>query len=52
MLYLAESTNVGNGADNKTFNVHDKDLNSLINRLEHDSCLAIKWFENNSMKLN
>ena len=28
------------------------DLNSLLKRLEHDSCLAIKWFENNNMKLN
>ena len=25
---------------------------SLINRLEHDSYLAIEQFENNSMKLN
>ena len=28
------------------------DLSSLINRLEHDSLLAIKWFENNRIKLN
>ena len=28
------------------------DLNSLIQRLEHDSFLAIEWFENNNMKLN
>ena len=24
----------------------------LINRLEHDSLIAIEWFENNDMKLN
>ena len=30
----------------------EKDLNFLINRLEHDSLLAIEWFENNYMKLN
>ena len=30
----------------------EKYLNSLINRLEHDSLLAIEWFENNYMKLN
>ena len=30
----------------------EKDLNSLINRLEVDSLLAIEWFENNCMKLN
>ena len=30
----------------------DKDVISLINRLEHDSYLGIEWFENNFMKLN
>ena len=30
----------------------DKDLNSLINRLEHDSLLAIEWDENRNTKLN
>ena len=25
---------------------------ALINRLEHDSLLAIEWFENDHMKLN
>ena len=30
----------------------EKDLNSLINRLEHDSLLAIEWFENNYMRFN
>ena len=34
-----------------TFYECDKDLNSLIKRLEHDSYPAITWFENNSMKL-
>ena len=23
-----------------------------MNRLEHDRCLEIEWFQNNSMKLN
>ena len=27
-------------------------LGTLISRLEHDSHLAIEWFESNSMKLN
>ena len=35
-----------------TFFACDKDLGSLINRLEHDSFLAIEWFQNNYMKLN
>ena len=52
LFYLAESTNVCNFADNKTFYACDKDLNSLIKRLEHDSYLAIEWFENNSIKLD
>ena len=52
LFYLAESTNVCNFADDTTFYACDKDVNSLINRLEHDSYLAIEWFENNSMKLN
>ena len=30
----------------------DRNLNYLINRLEHDTFLATEWFENNSMKLN
>ena len=41
-----------NFADDTTFYACDKDLRSLINRLEHDSLLAIEWFENNHMKLN
>ena len=27
-------------------------LENLLKRLEHDSALAIEWFENNYMKLN
>ena len=30
----------------------DKDLGSLINRLERSSYLAIEWLQNNYMKLN
>ena len=50
LFYIAESTYVCN--DDTTFNACGKDINSLINRLEHDIYLAIEWFENNSMKLN
>ena len=45
-------TQVCNFADDTTFYVCDKDLNILINRLEHDTSLAVEWFENNFMKLN
>ena len=52
LFYLAESTEVCNFADDTTFFVCDKDLKTLISRLEHDSHLAFKWFESNYMKLN
>ena len=45
-------TQVCNFADDTTFYVCDKDLNVLIKRLEHDTSLAVEWFENNFMKLN
>ena len=40
-----ESTNVCNNANDTTFHACDSDLGSLINRMEHDSMLAIEWFE-------
>ena len=43
LFYLSECTEVCN---------FDKDVSCLINRLEHDSPLAIEWFGNNHMKLN
>ena len=52
LFYLSEYTNVCNFADDTTFYAYDKDLRSLINRLEHGSLLAIEWFENNHKKLN
>ena len=45
-------TKVCNFADDTTFFACDKDLGSLINRLENYSFLAVEWFQNNSMKLN
>ena len=47
LFYLTEMTQVCNFADDTTFYVCDKDLNILINRLEHDTSLAVEWFENN-----
>ena len=52
LFLLVESTEACNFADNTTFFAWEKDLNSLINRLEHDSLLAIEWFEKNYIKLN
>ena len=45
-------TNVCNYADDTTFHACDSGLESLIQRLEHDSMLATEWFESNYMKLN
>ena len=52
LFYLSECTQVCNFVDDTTFYACDKDFSSLISRLEHDSLLAIEWFENNNMKLN
>ena len=52
LFFLTEPTEVCNFADDTTFFACDEDLNSLIKRLEHDSLLAIEWFQNNNMKLN
>ena len=42
LFYLVESTNICNFEDDTTFYACAKDLNSLINRLEQDSYLAIE----------
>ena len=52
LFYLTESTEVCNFADDTTFFACDKDLKTLITRLEHDSHLATERFESNYMKLN
>ena len=52
LVFLPEYTDVCIFADDTTFHACDKDLNSLINRLEHNNLLAIEWFENNYMKIN
>ena len=52
LFFLTEKTNVCNYADDTTFYACDSDLHYLISRLEHDSVLAIEWFECNDMKLN
>ena len=38
-------------ADDTTFHPCDSDICSLVKRLEHDSLLAVEWFESNYMKL-
>ena len=52
LFFLTECTDVCNFADDTTFFACDSDLKHLMERLEHDTKLAIEWFENNYMKLN
>ena len=52
LLYLTKPTEICLFADGTTVFACDKDLNSLIKRLEHESLLAFEWFQNNNMKLN
>ena len=52
LFWVNENTEVCNYADDTTFHACDHNLHTLIQRLEHDSLLAIEWFEENYMKLN
>ena len=52
LFWVNEFTNVCNYADDTTFYACDRDLETVLQKLEHDSLLAIEWFENNYMKLN
>ena len=45
LFFLAENTNVCNYVDDTTFYTCDSNLHNLFLRLEHDSVLAIEWFE-------
>ena len=51
-LFIIEQTDVCNYANDNTINACDMNLENLLKRLEHDSFLAIEWFQNNYMKLN
>ena len=52
LFYLTEMTQMCNFPDDIKIYLCDKDLNTLINRLEHNTALAFEWFENIFMKLN
>ena len=52
LFFIIEQTDICNYADDNTFNACDMSLLELVRRLEHDSLLAIEWFQNNYMKLN
>ena len=52
LFYFLEETEATNYADDTNIYACDMDLGNLIRRLEHDSLVAIEWFESNYMKLN
>ena len=52
LFFLTEYTDVCNFADDTIFFACDSDLKHLMERLEHDTKLAIEWFENNYLKFN
>ena len=52
LFYLAKSTEICSFAYNTTFFACANDLKTLISRFQHDSHLAVEWFESNYMKLN
>ena len=51
MIWL-KKTDICNFADDTTFHPCDSSLNFSFKRLEHDSNLAVEWFDSNYMKLN
>ena len=52
LFFTLEKVDVCNYADDTGLHVCDKDLPNLLYFLEHDTHIAIEWFESNYMKLN
>ena len=52
IFFILKETDICNFADDTTPNACDLRLDELLRRLEHDSALAVCWFESNNMKLN
>ena len=52
LFLINEETDVCNYADDTTFYACDQSLHDVVRKLEHDSLLAIEWFDSNYMKLN
>ena len=51
LFYLTICTDVCSYSDDTIFHACNSALKDLITRLEHDSLLAIEWFQTNYMKL-
>ena len=52
MFFTLNEIDICNFADDTTPYVCDSNLKSVLEKLEHNSELAIAWFETNYMKLN
>ena len=52
LFFILKETDVCNFADDTTPHVCDGSIKQVLIRLEHDSAIAICWFESNYMKLN
>ena len=52
LFFILKETDVCNFADDTTPHVCDGNIKQVLIRLEHDSAIAICWFESNYMKLN
>ena len=52
LFFNFEQPDVCNYADDTVLHACDQDISALLKYLEHDSYLAIEWFENNYMELN
>ena len=52
IFFALEGVDVCNFADDSTLYVCDSNLKSVLDTLEHNSGLAVAWFEMNYMKLN
>ena len=52
LFYLTQMTQACSFADDTLFYVSETDLNTLINKLEHDTARTIDWLESNFIKLS
>ena len=52
LFFILKNTEICNFADDTTLHACDTNLDELLMCLEHDTVLAVCWFESNYMKLN
>ena len=52
LFFFLKDVGICNFADDTTTYISDKSLENVLKSLEKNSMLAIRWFENNYMKLN